>query len=183
MIIGITGTIGAGKGTVADYLISHEGYSHISARSLWTKELESRGLPVNRDEMTKLANELRAKNGPAFFVEQALQIAKNIEGPVVIESIRTEAEAELLKKNGGIILAVDADREIRYKRISGRGSKLDNVSFEDFVRQEKSEMENSDPNKQSVAKVMEMADYTIFNDNDMEKLCEDIALFLEAFND
>ena len=59
IIIGITGTLGAGKGAVVDYLLGQKGFKHFSARALFTDEIINRGLPVNRDTMTEVANELR----------------------------------------------------------------------------------------------------------------------------
>jgi dephospho-CoA kinase len=180
MILGITGTIGAGKGTVVSHLVEHRGFHHISARAIWTDELNQRGLPVDRDHMTVLANELRAEHGPAFFVEQAL--TRCVEGiPCVIESIRTIAEAELLAQRGGVLLAIDADKQVRYERIHSRGTSLDDVTYEDFVRQEETEMSNDDPNKQNLAAVMQLADHTIRNNNDMEALRADIEAFLDIY--
>ena len=180
MIVGITGTIGAGKGTVVDYLIKEKGFEHISARDIWTKELKKRGLPVDRDHMTKLANELRAEHGPAYFVEQALlSVKKDI--PTVVESIRTVGETELLKENGGILLAIDSDQKVRFERISGRGSALDDVSFEDFMRQEENEMQNEDPSKQNIMKVMGLADFKISNAGSVEELENQVEKFLETF--
>jgi dephospho-CoA kinase len=180
MIIGITGSLGAGKGEVVKYLVSQKGFIHISARDIWTKELEERGLPVDRDTMTKLANELRAEHGPAYFVEQGLAIAETKPGDYVIESIRAIGEAELLQQEGGILLAVDADQRERYRRITERKSALDNVSYEDFVRQEAAEMENTDVNKQNLGKVMEMADFTLGNNQTLGELHEQIDAILAA---
>ncbi len=182
MIVGITGTIGAGKGSVVDYLIQKRGFKHISARSIWTAELKKRNLPIDRDHMTVLANQLRAEHGPAYFVEQALQ---SCDGQLscVIESIRTVAEAELLKKQGGVLLAVDAERAVRYERIHARGSSLDQVSFADFVRQEETEMQNADPNKQNILAVMNLADHTISNVNTLESLHEQVDNFLKKYHD
>ncbi len=69
-IIGITGTIGAGKGTVVDYLVKEKGYDHLSVRVYLTEEIKKRNLPVNRDSMREIANELRFENGPAYVVKQ-----------------------------------------------------------------------------------------------------------------
>jgi dephospho-CoA kinase len=130
--------------------------------------------------MTVLANELRAEHGPAYFVELAL--ARCGEKKLcVIESIRTVAEAELLKEKGGVLLAVDADKPVRYERIHRRGSSLDNVTYEEFVRQEETEMHNDNPNKQNIAAVMQLADHTIYNDNDMGALRSDIEVFLQKY--
>ena len=43
-IIGITGTIGAGKGTIVDYLVKEKGYVHYSVRAFIAEEIQRRGL-------------------------------------------------------------------------------------------------------------------------------------------
>lgn len=173
MIIGITGTIGAGKGEVVEYLIQQKQFVHVSARSIWTLELEKRGMLVNRDTMTVLANQLRAEHGADYFVKRALQEVDDHEN-VVIESVRTVAELELLHQQGALVLAVDADQQLRYQRIHGRGSALDDITFDDFVRQEQTEMLNVDPAKQNLAKVMEMSDHTIVNEGTLNELHQQI---------
>ena len=59
-IIGITGTIGAGKGTIVDYLVKEKGYVHYSVREFLAEEVKRRGLEVNRDTLTEVGNDLRA---------------------------------------------------------------------------------------------------------------------------
>ena len=41
-IIGITGTIGAGKGTIVDYLVKEKGYVHYSVREFLAEEVDAR---------------------------------------------------------------------------------------------------------------------------------------------
>ena len=40
ILIGITGTLGAGKGTVVDFLIENYGFKHYSVRGFLTEEIE-----------------------------------------------------------------------------------------------------------------------------------------------
>jgi dephospho-CoA kinase len=181
MIIGITGTIGAGKGTVVEYLVKEKGFKHISARSIWTLELEERGLEVNRDTMTQLANELRAEHGADYFVRRALKEVEGLEN-VVIESIRTVAELELLQQEGAVILAVDADQKLRYERIHGRASALDDVTFDEFARQEATEMANDDPAKQNITAVMEQADFVIQNTESIAELESAVEVILQQLD-
>ena len=69
-IIGITGTIGAGKGTVVEYLTKPpHNFVHYSARTLLNKIIAERGLPEGRDSLRMVANELREARGPAAVIE------------------------------------------------------------------------------------------------------------------
>ena len=182
MILGITGSFGAGKGSAAEYLVSEKGFSHFSARTLITKEVERRGLPVNRDTITNTANDMRAIGGPTFLFEQLVAEAKACGGDAVIESVRAIAEAEYLKEHGGVLLAIDADPHVRYDRILKRGSETDSVSFEEWMAQEAREMHSDDPTKQNVAAVIEMADYVIKNTSTLEGLEKEVDSFLNTYH-
>lgn len=181
MIIGITGTLGAGKGTVVSYLVEHKGFKHLSARALFQELMEKEGLEINRDTMVIFANSLRAKHGGDYVFRELFKRAEALGTDVVIESLRTVGEAKALKENdNAYLLAVDADQVLRYERIHGRGSPLDHVTFEKFLVQENTEMHSSDEHKQNIAAVMTLADYTIYNDNDTEALFREVEKFLDT---
>lgn len=164
MILGITGTDGAGKGTVVDYLVHSKNFTHCSARAIWEQEFLNRGIESSRVNMRLVANEMRAQFGNDFLVTYYLKkiVEENLQD-VVIESIRTIDEVKTLKAHGGLLLAVDADQNIRYSRIQSRASSSDNVSLEEFIQQEQLEMNDPNPHGMQKAKVMESADYTIVN--------------------
>ena len=170
-IIGITGTLGAGKGTIVDYLIREKGFNHFSVRQYLIGEMEKHGLANNRDNMVVTANDLRAKHSPSFIIEELYKQAKAKGGNAVIESIRTPGEIDFLKKQGYfLLLAIDANPKIRYERIKGRKSSTDNIDYNTFVANEKREFTSDDPNKQNLKKCIDQADIVLNNSGTIDDL-------------
>jgi dephospho-CoA kinase len=170
MLIGITGTNGSGKGAVVDYLVSKKDFSHYSAKAIIHEELERRHLPHTRDTMRAVANDLRREHGPAYLIE-CLYGQASQDGNAVMESVRTIGEAEFLKAKGAFILAIDADKKLRYERIVLRNDQKDiGLTFEQFAAHEEQEMASSDPWDMNVFGVMQLADASIENDSSIEEL-------------
>lgn len=178
-IIGMTGTIGAGKGTAVDYFAA-KGFVHYSARDFIVREIERRGLPVDRDSMVAVANELRTEHSPSYIIATLAEAARKNGNDAVIESIRTEGEVHALRENGHCyLLAIDADPKVRYERIVRRGSVTDHISFEKFLADEAREMRDPNPSKQNLARCIELADHRILNNGTREELHAALDRFME----
>lgn len=170
MIVGITGTLGAGKGTIVDYLTT-KGFAHYSARDFITREILRRSLPVDRDSMVLVANDLRTAHSPSYIAEALYDEAMAAGQNAVIESLRTEGEIAALRAKGNFLLvAVGANPKLRYERITLRGSSTDKITFEKFLEDEAREMHSTDPNKQNLARCIELADYRLMNNGTKEEL-------------
>jgi len=182
MIIGITGTLGAGKGTVVAYL-TQKGFAHYSSSGLLAEILKERGEFIDRDSMAKTARELRALDS-AGVPKKSYERANLPEGAdAIFESLHTPEEARFIKSLGGFVLAVDADIETRYKRAVLRGSSKDNISYQKFLEQtEREEQEDAVATGHGIRGAMKLADFTLQNDGSVEELRKQIDEALEKFS-
>jgi dephospho-CoA kinase len=172
MIIGITGSFGAGKGAAVEYLVQHKGFKHFSASGFITEEVVRRGLPVDRDSMTVVANDMRREHGPSYVVDSLYARANEVGGDVVLESLRAVAEVRRIRELGGFVLGVDAPAKLRFERAVSRGSEKDNVSFEKWLAQEQAESNPGDDTKQNIFGALKESSVVIENDSTLDALHE-----------
>ena len=176
LVIGITGTLGSGKGTIVDYLVRAHGFAHFSAREFIIEEVKRRGLPVNRDSFSPTADDLREKHGPSYIIDELYTRAEASGKNAVVESLHAVAEVESLRRHSNFILfAVDADQHQRYARIQARKSVTDQITFEEFQAHEEREMYQTEAHRQNIAGCMAMADYTFQNNGTISDLESQVA--------
>ncbi|HYC83127.1 MAG TPA: AAA family ATPase [Candidatus Paceibacterota bacterium] len=184
LIIGITGTIGAGKGEAVNYLTHHCGFKHYSVRDYLTRELERRGVPIDRPAFFALSNELRNEHGGEHIVKELFAEAEAAGGDAIIESIRARGEVLFLKDLPNfLLLGVDAPASIRYQRILKRGSATDHVTFEEFLIQERNEMASENPNKQNLQYCLQASHVIVENLGSLPEFYEKIDAAVHRFRD
>lgn len=183
MIIGLTGTMAAGKDTVADYLVKGKGFLSHSLSDIVREEATARGLPHGRDTLRDVGNDLRRRHGLAVLAERALERIKAAGEPrSVIVSIRNPAEVERLRQEPGFhLIAVDAPQRTRYGRLRTRQRVGDAIDFDTFVAQEAKEMTSADPANQQLREVTAMADVTLRNEGTFDQLSAKVEALLKQF--
>ena len=175
VIIGITGTSGAGKNTVVDYLVKEHSFNHYSVSEFLTNILREQNKNIDRDNLANLANKLRKKYGSEYIVKTIIKRALKTNNSIVIESIRNSSEVKFLKTFKNFYLfSIDANPKIRYKRILKRGSEKDKVTYQDFLVSEKKEMKSNNPAKQNISACMQQADFRFLNNGRLEKLHKEV---------
>ena len=189
MIIGIGGTNGAGKDTVAQLLVETYGFMFAGATEMFVAELQKRGWPTDREHKSKLSAEWRREMGMSAIVDKALA-AYDAE-PVgkykglAVGSLRHPGEVDRVHELKGIVLWIDADPQIRYQRISsgnrGRGLE-DDKTYEVFLAEEQREMTpTGDAATLNMSAVKERADKILFNNSsDLTELSAELAKILES---
>lgn len=173
MIVGIVGMLGAGKGTVTEYLVKNKGFAHVAVSDTFlVGESLKRGLEPNRQSRHDIANEYRTK-GPTKLMEACYELALPFISDgrdVVIEPQHSIDEVTFIQSKGGIVIGVDADIHQRYDRIYKRGSTKDNVSFEEFKAMEDLEMSPTHSTTNNLSGAKTHADIHVMNDGSIEEL-------------
>ncbi len=168
MIFGITGTIGAGKGTVAEHL-AEKGFRHVSVSKFLFEEAARRGLPPTRVTCREIANEFRAKS-PTALIDEVLADANPLKENFVVEALHTVPEVEYIQHLRGKVFSVDAPLPVRFKRIKGRGDEKDSVSLEEFVVEQNRQMVSQNPDENNLAEAMVAADFHLETSQSTEEL-------------
>ena len=186
-IIGISGTNGAGKDTLAALRREKEGAEHVSLSDILRRELSMLGVPLERENLMNLSRQWRDESGDyGILATRTIQrylgdkaVASTLSGLSIV-SVRHPDEARRIKEADGKIFWVDADPKLRYERIQsgGRNRIDDRKSFEEFVAEERREISpvNSDPASVNLGEVSRIADVKIENNFDDESAYIDFLL-------
>jgi dephospho-CoA kinase len=167
MIIGVCGTFASGKDTVAEYIQS-KGYEHVSTGDLIRQYIRDNNLgETDRDNLRKVANELREEKGAGYLVKEAL---KKHPDHVVVSGIRATGEVDALFDAGGHLIAVDAPIDKRYQWAKARGRIGDEITYDYFKEQEMAETVNTGHHEQRIMDVIAMAQFDISNEGTLEEL-------------
>jgi dephospho-CoA kinase len=182
MIIGLVGTMGAGKGVSAEYLVK-KGFQYTSLSDEIRAELKSRKLSETRELLTSVGNDLRIRFGTGILAQRVLN--KIVPGKdYVVDSIRNPDEVKKLQSRPDFVLIkIDAPARVRFDRICARARTGDVQTFDQFFAQETMETDSTNPNKQRLKATADMAQYTIVNDSSLEKLYQRIDQLLKQLSE
>ena len=127
LCIGLTGSLGSGKGSVAEILstLARERGLKVAYYSLSDeirKEVERRGIQLERDALKQTANEFRSKFGNGVWARMVASKIKEEHLPIedtqmliIIDAIRNIGEVQELRLQFGDqfrLLAVTAPRQV-----------------------------------------------------------------------
>jgi len=138
-LIGLIGTNGSGKTTACAYL-EKKGFKVFSLSDILRNIARDRALPLDRDTLTQLGSELKSAHGTDYLAREAYNaFAADQDTDVAFDSVRHVDEVLFLKEKGAVMIGFDAPLPVRFERIQDRQSATDQVSFEDFKRQDEFE--------------------------------------------
>lgn len=186
LTIGIVGPICSGKETLGEYLRRKYKATHYSLSDVIRDELDFLGFDRHSRELLQaIGNELRHHRGPDYLARKILDKmrAKDHEF-TVISSIRNPEEVYFLRDNlpNFHLLAIDADKKIRYKRLRKRGRLGDPKSWEEFLKAEERELDQKTKEffQIQVDNTSSEADFFINNDRGKKSLYRNIDRLLNS---
>lgn len=178
-LIGVAGTAGSGKDTVAGMLCQMFALQNLSSGDFLrviTRYVYRQAYDFNpaRDQLYEVANYLRSEVNPATLVQLCILQAKVQKMPgALISGLRSMGEAEAIRQAGGIIVGVDADPRIRYQRMTSRQRDAEATwTLEEFLKQDELEnkgVSHSGPAR-GIGSIIESADVVISNNSTLDDL-------------
>jgi len=190
MYIALTGYMACGKGEIAKKL-QEKGYKYISLSDIVRREADKKGLEHTRENLQKVGNELREKNGPAVLGkmvrETILEQDKENFGKNnwVIDGVRNPKEVEELKNiPNNYLLSLTASDETIINRIKSRKRPgEEDVSTDDILAKlNKEKGIGEDATGQQTKKCVEMSDFEIINEGSFAQLEEKLNHFVNLMS-
>jgi hypothetical protein len=160
-------------------MFEQEGFYHLSTSDLVREEISNRGLTTSRALQTEIANELRVKNGEAFFVIEGIARAVSLAGrdtPILLSGLYAPAEGVYLKRNleGRLVFVTvphGDEAGLRFQRLKQRSDAArDEIDFEEFMEAHRRENSGAGPSEANVEQLSKLADFTIINSGDLNYL-------------
>lgn len=173
MIIGLTGSLAAGKGIVSDFL-KNKGFVYLSLSDELREVAKERKIEITRLNLQNLGNELRENMGKEVLAKLVVNKIKNQQYiNVVIDGIRNPSEIEHLKNNlkNFYLISVDAPREERFKRLVERNRESDPKTWEEFLKvDDRDKGIGESDTGQNVGRCMSIADFNLINESNLDSI-------------
>ncbi len=173
MIIGLTGSLAAGKGVVANFL-KKKGFVYLSLSDELREIMKENKIQLTRENLQNWGNKLREEQGSEVLARRVSEKIKNQEYKrAIIDGIRNPAEVDFFEKNlkNFFLVSVDASSKIRFERMASRNRESDPMEWNDFVRADKRDKGVGEKaSGQGVAKCMKKAKFVLMNEGSLEEV-------------
>lgn len=165
-VIGIIGTIGAGKDKAGDYIATKLNIPSFQISSPLKQICEETDIEPTRDNLITLGTKLAVGHGDGYLAEYILE---HMPERAVITGMRQLGQIAVLESSSNLtLISLDADSGIRFERAKNNGKLGEAKTLEEFIAREKAE--NSAPNAQRLFDCMELADYHLLNEGSLNEL-------------
>ena len=182
IILGLVGPIASGKGILANHLKT-KNFKVFSLSDKVREEARLRGLPLEREILQNIGDELRAQYGNQILAERVAFDLINENGNLVIDSIRNPGEIKYLQNFCNVaIIGVDAPVEKRIcwylERAKQRGE--DNPDMTSFIQSSlRDRGVGQGPNSQQVDECLKLCDVSLYNSGSIAEILAELSFYLK----
>jgi dephospho-CoA kinase len=186
-VIGITGPLGSGKTESAGILVK-KGFYRLSLSDEVRKEADKQSRPHDRNVLQDIGDELRLTFGNSVLAQRVTQAMDALEAKgvslFVIEGIKNPDEIAFLRRKYGMkTIGINANSEIRFKRILERQSESDAAlsaqQIKTAMRRDMGMGKESHGN--NIQGCLEIVDAVIINDRSRKELENNLEQTLSRF--
>jgi len=168
IIIGLTGKIACGKGTIKNYLMEKYEADDYRFSTILRDVAKRLDIETTRQNLQTMSQALRQAFGEDTLAKAMIRDLQNSQAKlIVVDGIRRMQDIIFLREMEGFKLwQVIAAEDIRYKRVVSRNENPGDAekTLEEFLQDEKGEAEKEIPN------VMSHSDYTIDNETTIPEM-------------
>jgi len=185
VVIGLVGPLAAGKTSAAQFLVKNYGFNYFSLSREVRKEAERRGITrkeITRSLLQDIGDDLRKRYGADILAQKVAQkILGSKKRRFIVDGLRHPKEIAFLQKTFSrfYLLAVLAPLRLRFQRIVKRQRKSDPQRWQDFLRIEKREQEESKSYGLKIKDCLKEADFKINNSSSRTALSKKVEEFLK----
>lgn len=160
----VAGMPGSGKSVIVDAAKQLQVPVYTMGDVVREETLKRYGT-ITPDLMIKTSRLLREELGDEAVALKTLEkIHSKCNLVVVIDGVRSLVEVEVFKRHGNVVIvAVHASPKTRFTRLLRRKRPGDPISYEDFVKRDKIELELG------LGSVIALADFVIVNEGSIEE--------------
>lgn len=168
MILGFSGQIGSGKGTVAKHIVDKYGASHYRFSDILREVSDYLRIEKTRDNLQDLSTILRQRFGQDLLTKLIFEkVKEDANDFIAVEGIRLAEDVDYLKRLPEFhFVYIEADPKTRYERILKRKENPGDAekTFEQFLQDQEDE---ADIQIQGLKK---KAQYVLENNGTVEEL-------------
>lgn len=177
IILGLTGQMGAGKTTIAEWLIKEKGAQSVRFSGMLRDVADRLYIEQTRENLQLLSTTLRKTFDEELFARVMKHQVEEMDAPIVIvDGVRRPGDVSHLKDlENFYLIGVTADEAVRFERISARSENSDDQgkTREQFRQEQQQESE------QEIVGLVETADHAISNNGTREELIRQVEALLD----
>ncbi len=178
LIIGLVGNPASGKSGLARYLAEKHGFFHFEGSDYLRSVAKKRGTRLKtREDYSNLHRELQQLFGPTVMADYLLA---RPETKLVFAGLRSTQNTKKLQAAGGIVIALEASVEIRFRRAKS-GELKNETTLSDFKKAEEAQYISQDHLGADLLSTMKLADKKLDTSKPIDQTLQEIDEIVDRF--